>query len=251
MTWLRVLLALVEPVLVFIAAALMSRVLLELPALAEARAVLSDEAAVLLFRWLPLVALALTIDLILRRRGLGAWGVFAPWRAPVASLSALAALVTIAGVPALALTIALDEATPLAIANSEQALGTALALISPLIGQELFLVGYAHRRFSDALPRWPVAIAIALLFALAHAQHAAAGPLGWAFVGSMALQGLLWSFARSAGAPLPLLMLAHLLLLLGYFEPRAAIVVILVLALLTARGWPAWWRHSFIQGNAS
>ena len=43
MAWLRVLLALIEPVLVFIAATLLSSVLLKVPALAAARAALGGE----------------------------------------------------------------------------------------------------------------------------------------------------------------------------------------------------------------
>lgn len=234
--------ALIEPIVVFAAATITSGWALDQPFAARWTSQFGEEATLLALRWAPLILLALLIDLVLRRRGLGAWGVFVEWRAPMASFASLSMLLMLGGVPALALALVMP-ATPDAISGAT--LAFIVGLVTPIVGQELFVAGYTQRRFSDAFGRLFVAVLIALLFVLAHAQHASGGPLGWAFLGAMAVQGAVWSLARSSGAPLPLLMLAHLLLLVGYFEPRIAIAGIAVLSVLTFRGWPASFRAIF------
>ncbi len=136
-------------------------------------------------------------------------------------------------------------------ANWHAVLTAAAMTLSPILGQELFVCGYAQTRFADGFNQWIVGVLVATLFALAHLSHAEAGPLGWAFVGAMALQGLVWSRARSAGAPLTLLIVAHMLLLAAYEAPLAGIAVIALGAALGISRMDAWAKAILCAGAAS
>lgn len=239
----RALLALIEPITVFVLVTILTGALLDLPWSQTLVANFGEAPIMLALRWTPLVAIALLIDLALRRRGFGGWGLFAPWRAPLSDWRALFFLLALGGVPALCLTIVLPPPET-GLFNFDQGwrsiLVCAATLLSPVLGQELFVCGYAQARFADGLHQWIVALLVAALFGLAHLSHAGAGLLGWAFVGAMTFQGLVWSLARSAGAPLTLLMVAHLLLLAAYENPLLGITAILGGLALNIGRFKAW-----------
>lgn len=253
--WLRKAGALIEPVAVFAAATLLASALLKSPIGVQWSAAHGDAVTGFALRWLPLLIVALLVDVVLRWRGFGAWGLLTAWRAPLGTWRALSFLLLLGGVPALILTMFLPTADGGLFqrlgAEWRSQLAVAAALISPVAAQEVFLCGYAQRRFSDALNRWVVAFIVAVLFGLAHLSHAAAGELGWAFVGAMALQGFVWSLARSAGTPLTVLIAAHLLLLLAYEAPPVGIGVIMLGALFGAGSIAEWVRAVAINTQAS
>jgi membrane protease YdiL (CAAX protease family) len=125
-------------------------------------------------------------------------------------------------------------------------------LLVPVLAQEVFLLGYGHARLSDVFSPRAVAIAIAVLFVIAHLRHAQSGALGLAFLLAMAWQGLWWSAARSCGKGIAPLMLAHAALLLLYERPALGVVLLLLIGvtvLLRARLWLTSIVDPFRAGN--
>jgi hypothetical protein len=231
-------LAIVEVVAVFVAAAFVARGLFAIPAVNALRIAWAEPLENLVFRWGPLVLLALMIDLVLRRRGLRAWGLWGDGRVfePIAA----ARLLVLGGAAPLALTYFDSSPQSMASMFAGDWPAIAAAFAAPLLGQELFLVGYARRRFVDHAPEWLGVLLVMALFVLAHIEHASAGVLGLAFLAAMAWQGMWWALARRAGASLLTLMAAHLALLVAYERPLWGLIALGVLTLLTAYGAPRW-----------
>ncbi len=231
-------LAVVEVIAVFIGATLAVRGLKDVQAISELRHGLPDPVVDLAFRWAPLILVALIVDFALRRRGLGAWGLVK--ETPFDPLAA-ARLLVIGGAIPLVLTCFDSPATQsILIANAGDFAAIAAAFAIPLVGQELFVVGYARRRFVDHSPAWLVLVLVMGFFVLAHAEHAARGAPGVAFLAAMAWQGLWWALARRAGVSLLTLMAAHLALLLAYEQPLWGVAAVGALAVFTAFGASRW-----------
>lgn len=113
-----------------------------------------------------------------------------------------------------------------------------MSIAGPILAQEFFLTGYVNTRLADGLPKFVPPFLIAAAFAAAHLNHLGSGPLGPAFVGAMALQGYLWSSARTAGVSLLSLALAHGVLLIAYEQPAIALAI--TAAVMLAMATPAY-----------
>lgn len=208
---------------------------------------LPDAVDNLLLRWLPLITLALIVDGLLRRRG-ASWGLHATGSV-LEGAQVTARLLFLGGI--IPLVVSLPLAVP-ALETDMLALVASLAI--PLVGQELYLLGFGHRRLSDTFGPAGTAVVIAFFFLLAHANHATATPWGIVFLAAMGWQGLLWSAARSAGWGLLPLMAAHLILLLCYLSPFHGLLVVLAAGLIGlpgARAWAATLRASFRESGGT
>lgn len=223
--------AIAEILAVFIAAMLAGRYLIRASGVQLA---LPDAASNLLLRWLPLILVALIVDSLLRRRGLRSWGLSAGGSL-IGGVQVTARLFLLGGLAPLLLTLA----RPAPVATTDMpALLASLAI--PLIGQELYLLGFAHRRLSDVFGPIAVAIIVFVFFLLAHLNHAALSPTGILFLAAMGWQGLVWSAARSAGWGLLPLMAAHFALLLCYLSPYHGLFALLAAGLIGLPGAATW-----------
>lgn len=182
---------------------------------------LPEPVGTLLFRFIPLVAVAMAIEFALRRRKPADWGLLA-FRPSVEFVRSSAALLFPGGSAPLLLSLSRASEPPL---PSDLASLLAVLLI-PVLGQEVFVVGYGWRRLRDALPARGAAAVVAMLFLLAHANHASRGVLGWLFLAAIAWQGVVWCAARAAGRPLFPMMVAHVALLLCYQRPMLGLAVV-------------------------
>jgi len=223
------LLAVIEIVAVFALTLLATRAASGLALLADLRTQWPEPVFDLAFRWLPLIALALGVDLALRRRGFFGWGLAGP---PAFDAIAAAQVLFLGGIAPLALTLLSPPESGADSALHGSPAGIVAAFVIPLLGQEMFIAGYARTRLADHAPTWLAVLIVAGLFALAHLQHAATGALGIAFVASMAWQGALWALARRAGVSLLTLMAAHLALLAAYEAPMVGAGVVLALGII-------------------
>ena len=222
--------ALLEIALVFVAGALATRGIPD--------GALPDDLRAIVRMVLILVA-AGAVDWTLRRRGPASWGLTLGTDPPRRQLLTAVRLLVLAGIPALAVTLAAErQAGHMADPGQWSAAG----LLIPLLAQEVFLLGYAHTRLGDRFTARVTAGIVALFFVAAHAGHALERPYAWAFLAAMAWQGAWWSFARTAGQSLAPLALAHVALLMLYGVPAAGLVGLVVVALLVLRGSGAWAR---------
>jgi hypothetical protein len=196
---------------------------------------ITDPVQPLVFVWLPLLALAWTADRFIRGRGPGEWGMQAPGPWPE-RLRMTARLLFLGGAIPLALSLALPR-TPVADLDP---LIVVASLAPPLIGQEVYALGFGHRRMSDAFGPVGTAVMMVALIVLAHANHLGAGPAGWLFLVAIAWQALLWSACRSAGFGILPLLAAHFLLLLCYLEPTWGLPAALIAGLIGLPGARPW-----------
>lgn len=185
------------------------------------------------FRWLPLIAVATAAEALLRGRTPGAWGLSLAGRLSFHSQSA-AWLFILGGTIPLVLTLVAPPA-------HAEGFPSAAALIGPVLAQEVFLAGYANTRLQETWPAHVPPFIIAALFAAAHLNHLGNGDLGPLFVAAMALQGWLWSSARAAGVSLLSLAAAHALLLVACNAPAIALAGIALLLTVLGLSFPAWW----------
>jgi hypothetical protein len=232
-------LAIVEVVAVVALALVVIRLAQQTPALESVRTLWSEELRAVALRWLPLLGVAIVAEAMARGRSPLSWGVAGRGGLAFQAESAFW-LFALGGIVPLALTL-------LAPPQSEGLPWTdtarlAAAIAGPILAQEFFLTGYVNTRLSESLPKSIPPWLIAAAFAAAHWDHLGAGPLGPAFVGAMALQGYLWSSARTAGVSLLSLAVAHGVLLIAYEQPAIALAITAAVMLAMATRLPRWWQ---------
>lgn len=226
--------AIAEIAVVFALTFVLVRVLQSLPEVQQLRTAWSQDVFGVVFRWLPLIAVATAAEALLRGRTPGAWGLSVAGGLQFHAQSA-AWLFILGGAIPLVLTLASPPTADAAGLPSDT------ALIGPVLAQEIFLAGYVNTRLQETWPAHVPPFVIAALFAAAHLNHLGNGELGPIFVTAMALQGWLWSSARAAGVSLLSLAAAHACLLVAYEAPAIALGGIAVLLALMGRSFPAWW----------
>lgn len=222
--------AVLEIALVFVAGALATRSIPD--------AVLSDDLRAIV-RMVLILVVAAAVDRALRRRGPASWGLTLGKAPPSAHLLTALRLLVVAGIPALAATLAAQRQAGQMIDAGQWSVS---GLLVPILAQEVFLLGYAHTRLADRFAAGPLAGIVAVLFIAAHFGHAMERPYAWAFLAAMAWQGLWWSLARSRGGSIVPLAAAHAALLFLYAFPAAGLAVLALVLLLVARGSSDWAR---------
>jgi membrane protease YdiL (CAAX protease family) len=227
----------IEIAVVFALAFALVRALQTVPEVQQLRTAWPQDVFAVVFRWIPLIAVATAAEAMLRGRTPGAWGFTVAGGLSFHAKSA-AWLFVLGGTIPLVLTL-MSPAT--ADARTLTGLPLAASLLGPVLAQEIFVAGYVNTRLQETWPAHVAPFVIAALFAAAHLNHLGNGDFGPLFLAAMALQGWLWSSARAAGISLLSLAAAHACLLVAYNAPAIALGGIALLLALMGRGFPTWW----------